>query len=229
MKINTELDKKIDSQVDLESISPQAKQLSKKIDTISASSTDRFSEKLQVYNPHSIQTRCDLISSHIDEELNQKNVNFEKLQTLVYNYVSLHMRNQAKGHREYINKARDEINDLAKRIQNTHNNWTGLGLSLAGVVASVGVAFLGVRGLDAAQLNAYSITAQTVGGLSKIPDSRADGQRGMLNIQLDHVKNKESKRHESSQKDQGIAKEAKEALAELHRQANEARRAATAA
>ena len=236
MKINNQLDNEIEPTISSQPIIPVVLPSNQIVDSVSVASTDLFVEKLHVYHPHCVQKRCELMASHIDEELNQKSVNFDKLQALVYNYVTLHMRHQAKTHHEYINNARDDINELAKKIKNTHNCWSSLGLTILGVVGNVVAASWGIDFLKPANINitrrmlsSLSGVSQIVQGLSKIPESQAEGQRGLFNHELEYRKQQENKRHESSQKDHGMAKEAKEALAELQRQANEARRAATAA
>jgi len=149
-----------------------------------------------------IEVRFEEISSSIDDELQKHDIDFEKLQNLVYKIVMLLMRQSAKGHQEYILEVRPKIEAQAIKIQGTYNRWPGLVLTVISAGVSIGSGFAGLTPLAPGLVSSstanilqgaatpLSTSGTAIQSLASIPNNTSEGERGVLQAYLKEFEGK---------------------------------------
>lgn len=172
-----------------------------------------------------LNNRIEILSKKIDEELEKKDVNFERLQSMVYMLVMLLMRRSAKTDHEFITEMGNQIKSLSVQIQGTYNTWPTLlvtvvsaGVSIAGGFMGIAplapTSFIGAETAKALAQNAQAVTNAGTGlqSLASLGSNRSEAQRQGFQTQQQRTTGKEEDRKGAKQTHGQGVKDAKESL-----------------
>lgn len=179
------------------------------------------------YNNH-IENHFDAISQSIDDELLKHNIDFEKLQAMIFKIVMLHMRKAAKVDQEYISELNVQIKAQSLKVQETYNTWMHVGITVISATVSIGAGVCGlspfapasfINADTARNLAANAVNIGTAGTginyLGGIANSRSEGKRGYYQLDLQRAQGKEEDRKGARHNHNDIRKNAKEAHAQF--------------
>lgn len=172
-----------------------------------------------------LDNHIDSLSKKIDEELLKPNVNFEKLQAMVYKLIMLLMRRTAKADQEFITEMGVQIKAQTAQIKDTYNTWPTLIVTVVSAGVSIGAGGMGfaqfmptkyIAAETAKQLALQSQTMSNVGtslqSLTSLASNRSEGQRQVFQMMLQRIQGKEEDRKGAKHKHGETGKEARDSL-----------------
>jgi hypothetical protein len=189
--------------------------------------------------PSLLEIEIETLSSGIDKEISKlDNINFKRLEEMVYKIIAVLMRRAAKTDQEYISEMNIQIKLQAIKIQSTYNNWKGVTIT----VISAGISMFGGAGGLAPLLPTKLVSEEigkvlaqssqgvgsagtSLGGIASIFNSGAEGERQVLQIYLKRTQDKEEDKKGSKHGNKQHADDAISSLKAANQAASEAFRA----
>jgi len=197
------------------------------VDTMAPAGTDTYQFDMTIHTdtkkPNIIEEQVRAISDDVDAILKSQNIDFEKLQAMVYKIVALYMRQSSKVNKEHIAELKIQVRVHAVKIQQTYNSWKGKTITIISAVAGVAAGAAGLSNIPrlASQSMALSSASTSFGGLSSIFQQPLEGERTVLQTEQQMLNQKKDDKKESSQGDAQRTKAAQDARKEhdetLHR------------
>lgn len=180
-----------------------------------------------------IEYQINILSDKIDQALQSQDIDFDRVQALIYRLIMVLMRRSVKSDQEFITNMGLKIQVHAEKIKDQHNTWPNLVVTVvAGGVSIVG-GLLGVAPMTnlfspdmAKAMQGASQAVGTAGtgisGIGSLLKERTDGIKGFLQFEQQRMQGKESDKKEAKGSHTQSLKTAKEGLQSKDRDIHEA-------